>query len=154
MTILRGKRGPYNKKPLVDRFLSKVKINENSGCWEWLGRITDDGYGIFSINSKPVRAHRFSYSYFKDDLGANTAHHLCRNRRCVNPEHLGSCSNEENARDGQIRNSFNREKKCCKHGHLFDEQNTYIRTDGTGRSCLKCQQRRNRGRLRNVAGRK
>lgn len=34
-------------------------------------------------------------------------------------------------------------KTHCKHGHAFDEQNTYVRSDGT-RSCKTCQAERGR----------
>ncbi|HEY4761339.1 MAG TPA: hypothetical protein VIH42_12220 [Thermoguttaceae bacterium] len=37
------------------------------------------------------------------------------------------------------RGEHNRIKTHCKRGHEFTEQNTYMKADGSGRECRKCQ---------------
>lgn len=85
----------------IARFLTRVDIRVN-GCWLWVGRVDRDGYGAFSVDTRPVKAHRFSYSTFvgaiPDGLQID---HLCRVRHCVRPEHLEPVTLQENLRRGR-----------------------------------------------------
>lgn len=76
------------------RFISYVNKVE-SGCWEWLGHLSQDGYGQMGIRNwygkkyANVNAHRVSYLFFKGDLIKGMhIDHLCFNKKCVNPDHL------------------------------------------------------------------
>lgn len=42
--------------PLVERFQFYVMPEPNTGCWFWMARINQKGYGIMGIGSKKVRA--------------------------------------------------------------------------------------------------
>lgn len=93
---------------LTERFFNKVnKIP--GGCWEWQGCLNGGGYGLFFINKKTICAHRFSYSLAKPLAPgrANPLDHLCRNRKCVNPDHLETVTHREN----MVRASMYRLKK-------------------------------------------
>lgn len=69
------------------RFWSQViKDTSGPGCWLWAGRATKDGYGVFGANNR--RAHRFAYEERHGDLDGRPLHHICRDKRCVNPAHL------------------------------------------------------------------
>lgn len=35
----------------VERFMSKVSPDPNSGCWLWIGYVSPFGYGQFSIKT-------------------------------------------------------------------------------------------------------
>lgn len=60
-----------------------------TGCWEWAGRAGRCGYGQIMREGKRVVAHRFFYELFVAPLPAEAElHHTCKNRRCVNPDHL------------------------------------------------------------------
>lgn len=64
-------------------------INSETGCWEWNGCLSSDGYGSGRIDGKSVRLHRWSYSYHVGPIpDGHEIHHTCRNRRCFNPDHL------------------------------------------------------------------
>lgn len=116
------------------RFYSKVDIDDN-GCFNWTGNHTTKGYGTFWLDKKRVYAHRWAY---EDCIGpipkGLQLDHLCRNRRCCNPEHLEPVTREENLARGKVPYSRNH----CSHNHIYTESNTYVRPDGT-RVCRTCK---------------
>lgn len=75
---------------LFYRFWSNVNIkNNNEECWNWIGYISPNGYGMFFYNFGPVLAHRVVYKLSKSDIYDNLqVKHLCNNRKCCNPNHL------------------------------------------------------------------
>lgn len=119
-------------KQLLERFYDKVLFTTD--CWEWVGG-KSHGYGYFSIGKKLVRAHRFLYELYKGKIPIGLdLDHLCRNRKCVNPEHLEPVTRRENMNRGD---SANRNKTHCKKGHEFTLENTII--DRKKRYCKECQ---------------
>jgi len=123
----------------MERFWSKVKKSNN--CWEWISAKTEAGYGEFYYKGKPVYAHRLSYELLIGEIPDGLhIDHLCRNRGCVNPEHLEPVKQGENLRRGEHVNQ-NKFKTHCVHGHEFNEKNTMIRRRPNrkpSRECLVC----------------
>lgn len=75
------------KFPLV--WLASFLKDPSSGCWIWRGRLSKKGYAYARLDGKVVRAHRAVYQAMNAYIVAHwDVDHLCRNRACVNPEHL------------------------------------------------------------------
>lgn len=101
--------------PAEDRFWMQVVMVEN--CWEWIGTVNSGGYGSFN-DGRQFKAHRWSYARFKGPIPPSlTLDHLCRNRRCVNPDHLEPVTNRENILRGNGPTAENARKTHCKRGH-------------------------------------
>ena len=92
----------YSEKA-AERFWSKV--DKGPECWTWTAA-TANGYGAFYLGRSNKRvelmgAHRWSYLInvgpIPDGLVLD---HLCRNPRCVNPEHLEPVTPQVNAERG------------------------------------------------------
>jgi hypothetical protein len=127
-----------------EKFLLCVEKNVN-GCWEWTKGKDIKGYGrcsMFFGGRREQMAHRVSYLLFKGDIPEGLSlDHLCRNRKCVNPDHLEPVTNHENILRGEGGAGINARKTHCIHGHEFTPENTIIRSVG-GRSCRICAYRR------------
>ncbi len=126
---------------MINNFYSKIKINKNTKCWDFTGCIDRYGYGNFgTLFGK--KAHRFSYQLHVDDLDNNlTIDHVCKNKKCVNPEHLDQVPIGENLeRDPNHVSTINSHKTHCKRGHLLKGYNLKIRKtkEGVKRNCRKC----------------
>jgi hypothetical protein len=131
-----------------ERFWSKV---EPTGfCWEWTRGTTTDGYGRAwdPRIGKAVYAHRAAYEMLVGPIPEGMhLDHLCRNRRCVNPDHLEVVSPSENSRRARRRPSTRPRATRCKWGHPYDEKNTYVSPTGR-RNCRACNLRLTRARTR------
>lgn len=87
----------------IESFIKKrIKIVDGLDCWFWTGH-TEGGYARASINGhRNVYIHRLSYECFVGEIPEGLVlDHLCRNRSCVNPDHLEPVSLEENIRRGE-----------------------------------------------------
>lgn len=81
---------------ILDLFMEDP--DDPDGCWTWLGRIDDDGYGRYG----PHLAHRAVYQIMVGPIpDGHDLDHNCVNRLCVRPmdgEHTEPVTHEENIR--------------------------------------------------------
>lgn len=88
-------------KDLIERL--DYRIQTGPGCWLWTGALTIDGYGsvYFSPEKKGLMAHRVVYELLRGPIPDGLQiDHLCRNTRCVNPDHLEPVTQRVNVRRG------------------------------------------------------
>lgn len=134
------------------RFWSKVDPCRTDGCMLYLSPVTSAGYGLFWFNRRYELAHRWLHT---QEIGVIPAglelDHVkawgCTHTNCVNVwEHIEAVTHKENlgratwVRNGPLKGSRHANKRVppthCKHGHAFDEANTYWYRGH--RSCRKC----------------
>lgn len=118
----------------TDRFWRRVNKATASGCWEWTGQ-EGHGYGFIEVDGRRILVHRFSYELLVGPIPAGLViDHLCRNTRCVNPDHLEPVTSVENTMRGQTLAAINAAKTTCPNGHPLPE---YVK--GGTRWCNVCR---------------
>lgn len=125
-------------KDLPERFRRKVEVAPD-GCWLWTGAQRHNGYGHLWTPDGFMAAHRFAYQALSGPIPADAElDHLCRVRRCVNPDHLEPVARGENVRRG-LRGYGAR--PLCRNGlhDITDPANVTLRANGQ-RQCRPCEQ--------------
>ena len=125
------------------RFWAKVQ-RRPSGCWEWAGYVDQLGYGrvcrVVDGFQRVYSAHRIAYEGAHGPISAGLVlDHLCRNRRCVNPDHLEPVTQATNIARGEWFVGENAAKTHCPEGHPYSEENTYVIPATGGRMCRTCK---------------
>lgn len=119
-----------------------ARVRKSDGCWTWTGYVRKDGYGTYNF----ILAHRIAFEVHKGPIPPGlTIDHLCRNRRCVNPDHLECVSIGENVLRGIGPAAMNARKTHCLSGHEYSPSNTLISKEGY-RACRRCNAERGRRR--------
>jgi hypothetical protein len=112
-----------------------------SGCYVYMGALRGGGYGAISVDDRLRPAHVVAYEILvgpvPDGLELD---HKCRVPSCWNPNHLEPVTHTENVRRGVGG-------EHCPAGHLYDEANTHINSQGS-RVCRACRRERHRVYMR------
>ncbi len=117
-------------------FWRKVKMSD--ACWIWMGAMDENARGEFLYCGKVWRAHRLSWTWFYGEIPSGLVlDHLCKNGRCVNPNHLEPVTHRENKKRDR--------KPYCGKGHKMSGQNVYWWRPKKGtlrRKCRECSRLR------------
>lgn len=91
-----GRCGPGSRYVEEDRGF-------DTPCWIWQGTKAPNGYGRLTVRGETKSAHRL---YWEERYGrippGMTLDHLCRQRACVNPDHLEVVTARVNVQRGQL----------------------------------------------------
>lgn len=146
---------------LLARLLDDTVVDGVSGCWEWQRCVTARGYGYLKHKQRGMFTHRVGWCWWNKQVNTPDEQpdidHVCRNKRCWNPQHLEAVSHRENICRGELPAIMSEEredrenpgarwarsKTHCKRGHEFNEENTYW-TPSRHRACRPCFLQRNK----------
>lgn len=128
---LTGSTSDPVKMPTLTRY--RVVRHGKWVCWEYQGPLYPNGYGKLSRKEHGTRlAHRASFiEHTGTDPGIMDVDHLCRNRKCMNPEHLEMVTRRVNLERGLLSTGL------CKNG-LHEKLSR-----GSCQQCVREKNRRN-----------
>lgn len=111
------------------------KVDASGVCWEWTGA-TKQGYGHWwPVPGGSTRVHRAAWEMLVGPIPAGfTLDHRCRNKICVDPDHLEIVTDDENKRRAHVW------REACAAGHLLEGENLliYVLQGKRRRFCLAC----------------
>jgi len=114
---------------------------DNNLCWEWVGAVGTDGYGVFRMGNKLYKAHRASHILYKGEIPKGLqVDHLCMNRLCVNPEHLEAVTYTENIRRAAAARTH------CPRGHSYAIYGRLWGKTVKAKYCIQCNREKTRAR--------
>lgn len=117
--IVRGNQVIRDSKEYI---LSRIKVDEN-GCWNYPYSLQTNGYARI----QGEYAHRASYEIFKSRIPEGlTIDHLCKNKICVNPQHMEAVTAVENTMRSSAIPATNARKTHCMRGHPFSGNNLLV----------------------------
>lgn len=123
-------------------FCALVAPPDANGCARWRGAHNDGGYGKYH----GAGAHRTAYAVLVGPIPAGlTIDHVrargCRWRDCMNVAHMEVVTNRVNTLRGDAVTAVNARKTECRHGHPYNEANTYwhLRGGHWVRGCRACR---------------
>ena len=114
--------------------LKRDCVINDEGCWIWQRNKNQGGYAQKGIKGKIWKVHRYVHQILGNNAPPSSKHsvdHICRNRACINPDHLRWATAFEQA------NNQNRSKRSIplirppKASCLEDRLNWYLQQSST-----------------------
>lgn len=144
-TLHRPRSRARTRAQVIDKIAANFEVSDE-GCWLWTGNLTNVGYA--KMTWKPAGeviggGHRVVLHAIGQPVSRELdVDHLCRNRACINPDHLEPVTRRTNILRSPIAPAaVNALKTHCPQGHPYDEVNTYVQrfaNGNTGRICRTC----------------
>lgn len=142
-------------RQLIDPW-TQYQVNDRTGCWEWTGALTREGYGQWPHpphDGSSILAHRQFFTRHKGPIGEGLqVDHTCRVRECVNPDHLDAVTAQVNLQRMQDAILAGR---CRNNLHdVLNPEDWHVPPSGKGRRCRACNvERKHRRNARERARR-
>lgn len=132
----------------LDRLFTNVTVTE-TGCHEWQGARNPRGYGRIARGRLAYPAHRLAYFSANGQIDRLLdIDHLCRNKACVNPEHLELVTRSINSK----RMIAAQNRTHCPRGHALEGDNLIKSLLHQGRACHSCDVAGRAARHRKLTG--
>ena len=153
--VVKATRRPIDPATLTEKVMRRIWAKTTitpSGCIEWTGAKSPNGYGRVGFGPRHATAvvHRLSlvWATGEDIPEGFDVDHLCRNRACIRPDHLEAVTRRENMRRGLSIGSetirLDDIAGICPRGHDLGAPDAWsVRRDGT-RKCRLCANERAR----------
>jgi hypothetical protein len=111
----------------------------DTGCREWAGGLYPNGYGKLGaeINGTTLAHIAFYVEACGPVPDGLELDHLCRNRACVNPDHLEPVTRSVNIQRGVAARLAERGGRCV-HGHDLTEPDAWHVERSGARYCKEC----------------
>lgn len=119
-------------------------VTKTDTCWVWKSRFggRPRKYAEYRVNGKRVMAHRYSWERVNGPIPTDMIlHHKCKNKLCVNPDHLELTTYEDHVDAPGV---INKNKTHCKRGHEFTKENILWNGKFGRRRCKTCCNEYNR----------
>jgi HNH endonuclease len=126
------------------RFVTKIAVDRQSGCWRRSASLDKKGYADFNLNGRQIPAHRASHTMFVGPIpGGYQVDHVkargCRWRDCVWPGHLEAVTGRENTLRSGNKGGINARVTHCPADHEYTPENTYrVGPNKDRRQCKTC----------------
>lgn len=134
---------PEEIRTRLERHISR----DESGCWIWTGAVQSSGYSCIGIEGRVLLAHRVSYEAHRGPISEGlTIDHLCRVKRCVNPDHMEPVTARENNARRLAAQTH------CSRGHELAGDNLLNTSRPGRRVCRECNREDQRARYERQKG--
>ena len=131
-------------------FRTKYVKRRSSSCWEWKSPDAR-GYGKFHFHGMSHQAHRVAWVIHRGVIPElMVLDHVCRNRSCVNPDHLEIVTQKANVHRSPLMGwDMTQGAAQCQRGHDVSSPDSWVVVAKSGRRfCRECHRARGRAAYR------
>ena len=133
----------HSDMPQIGQLLKPLWIQGESDedCWNWIGSVNKrTGYGKKQFDGKTLLAHRWMYQNRVGTIPVGMViNHICRNRKCVNPQHLEVVTQAVNCQKGAgtvLNRAHVAEIKAAEAGRRWGDGSRLARAYGVSTSLI------------------